>query len=57
MTPCTVELGEGFCHLHDTYPTNTEKIIGYCYKNRTRCYKTYSKKVVNKAAKKQKENS
>ena len=51
MAPCSIELGEGFCHLHEIYPTNTEKIIGYCYKNRTRCYKTYSKKAVNKAAK------
>ena len=31
-----------FCHSHEIYPTNTEKRIGYCRKNRTRCFQKTS---------------
>ena len=38
----------GFCHSWEIYPTNTEKIvIGYSYKNRFRCCKIASKKLVH----------
>ena len=50
MTSFSIELGGDFCHLREIYPTNTEKIIGYCYKKKTKCYKHNSKKEVNKTA-------
>ena len=31
--------GMGFCHLQEISPTIYRKIIGYYYKNRTRCCK------------------
>ena len=40
-----------FCHLQEIYQINMEKNIRYCYKNRTRCSKHSSQKVVHKAAK------
>ena len=37
--------------MQDIYPKNLGKIIGYCYWNRNRCWKTALKKVVHKTAK------
>ena len=56
MTSFSIELGGDFSHLREIYPTNTEKIIGYCYKKGLNAINTTPKKKSIKQLKQQKKS-